>query len=149
LCRAIWTLGYLLDGGGDLIERLGQDFISIRELPPVIAFAVWVFGEASTSVIALLALGLARSSNLCREAFLWLLPFLILGEGLSSCIDIRGHDGIHYVQSILAEYAVSFCFWCLFAWPYVFAHRFYRSTSSDVLFSDTDALRDDTDEHIT
>ncbi len=41
-----------------------------------------------------------------------------------------------FESGVLWEYLIGFCFWCLFAWPYLFVYRFYRTASSDVLFTE-------------
>ena len=145
LSQASWTLGRLLKG--EMIARMGQYFIALRELPPVVAVVIWDYCVIGRCITALLVLGLARSNGQCRAVLLKLFPLLVLAQGVADCINVRGSDGVAFVQSRAAEYVVAFCVWCLFAWPYFLAYRFYRGTSSDILFADSDAESAEADSH--
>ena len=93
-----------------------------------------------------LALGMAQSKSNSRAALLRFYPLLVLSEAIASGVNFRGPTGLGYVQSVVTEYIIAFGVWCILAWPYVFAYRFYRSVSSDVLFSRTDIVTPEIDD---
>ena len=132
--QASWTLGRLLEG--EVIDRIGQHLIAFKELPPSLAAAIWAYVQIGKCTTTFLTLGVARLNRPCRALLIRLFPFLILAEGVSSCTSLRGSDGLGFVRGGATEYVVTFCIWCLVAWPYIFAYRFYRSAESDILFGD-------------
>jgi len=133
LRQASWTLGRLVEG--DTITRLKHHFIALRELSSVLAAAIWALAVIGPSITALLVLGVARSSRKCRTILITYFPLLVIAEGVSSCINMRSSSGLHFVHGALIEYTTALSIWCLFAWPYVLVYRFYRGTSSDILFA--------------
>ena len=135
LSQASWTFARVLEG--NMLARMEHYFVAFRELPPVLALMIWGYGIIGKSVTALLIVGVARSSRWSRAVLLKLFPFLVLAHGAASLISMRGPRELTFVQSRSTEYVIAFCFWCLLAWPYVFAYRFYRSAVSDILFTDT------------
>ena len=137
LSQASWTLTRLLKG--DMVASLQQHFIALRELTPIVAVTIWTYGAIGTSTTALLTLGVARSNGQCRAALLRLFPLLVAAECVASLISMRGAHGIARLPGVLWEYVIGFCFWSLFAWPYLFAYRFYRGAPSDVLFAEPES----------
>jgi len=132
LSQASWTFGRLLRG--DLISQLEPHFIALRELPRPLAEVVWAYCVIGPSIIALLVPCIARSSNGCRTLFVRLFPLLVIANCISSCIDVRGADGLISAYSAATDYLAALLLWCVLAWPYVFVYRFYRGSSSDSLF---------------
>ena len=117
-----------------MIARMGQHLVAFRELPPVVALIIWGCGVIGKCTTIILATGLAHSNGRSRVVLLRLFPFLVLAQVVADCIAARGSGGIAFVQARSTEYLIAFCFWCLLAWPYIFAYRFYRSAESDILF---------------
>lgn len=140
ISHAVWTLRRLLDG--DIMARMEQDFITLNELPPIVAAAIWVYCVIGRCTTTILAFGVARSNVHRRAVLVRLYSLLVLADGVANCIVIRGSAGMDYVQSRATEYVIAVCVWSLFAWPYIFAYRFYRGPSSDILFSDAAVIRD-------
>jgi hypothetical protein len=136
--RASWTLQRLV--AGDLLASMDEYFIALRELPHFLAVVVWACAVVGPSTTGVLTLRIARLNERSRATLLRLFPVLVLTDALSSCIDIRGSGGIGLARSSIAEYAIAFCVWACVAWPYIFAYRFYRSDSTDVLFSSIEPL---------
>lgn len=144
--HAAWTLKRLLDG--DIVARMGQYFITLNELPPIAAVIIWVCCVSGRCMTTVLAFRVARSSAYHRAVLLRLYPLLVLADGITNCIIVRGAAGMESVESRVMEYVIAFVGWCLLAWPYFFAYRFYRDPSSDILFSDA-AIICDVDSQIT
>jgi tellurite resistance protein TehA-like permease len=140
ISHAIWTLRRLLDG--DFMALMGQYFITLNELPPIVAVVIWVYCVVGRCMTTVLAFRVARSSDYHRAVLLRFYPLIVLADGITNCIIVRGAAGIDNVESRAIEYAIAFFGWCLFAWPYFFVYRFYRDTSSDILFSDAAIIRD-------
>lgn len=135
MSHAAWTLGRVLNG--DLLSRLRQYFIVLTELPAVLVIAIWLFCVTGRCITAILSLRVARLNEQSRSVLLTMYPLLVVAESAASCITLLGSTGLAFVQSRLTEYVIALCIWCLFAWPYIFAYRFYRSSVSDVLFSES------------
>ncbi len=134
LSQTYWTFRRLFDG--NLIGPLEQSFIVIRELPAFIGVAIWVFGAVGQSITVFLTFKVARLNGEYRAILLRFYPMLVAAEGAASLISIRGTDGVVFMPGVAWEYVIAVCLWCLFAWPYLFAYRFYRGALSDVLFAE-------------
>ncbi len=147
LSQASWTLGRLLEG--NMIACLEQQLVTFRELPPVLGLTIWAYGIIGKCIMTFLVTSLTRSNRWSRAVLLKLFPLLVLAQGAASFINMRGPDELTFVQSRSTEYFIAFCIWCLFAWPYIFAYRFYRGTASDVLFTDAHNPRTAPEEHLT
>ncbi len=135
ISHAGWTLVRAFNG--DLLSRLRQYFIVLTELPAAPVIAIWLFCVTGRCITAILSLRVAQLNDQSRNVLLTLYPLLVVAECTSSCITVLGSTGLAFVQSRSTEYVIALCIWCLFAWPYVFAYRFYRSSVSDVLFSES------------
>lgn len=145
LSQASWSLGRLLEG--NMIARMEQHFVAFRELPAVLALMVWGYGVIGKCITTFLITGLARSNGRSRAVLLKMFPLLVLAQGAASFINMRGPDELAFVQSRSTEYLIAFCFWCLFAWPYIFAYQFYRGTACDILFTALGAEHGESDGH--
>lgn len=119
----------------ELVADLARNFIALRELSPGLSAVIWgycVFGRCATLI---LAVGMAYSNGGCRRLFLRLFPFLVLADFVATAITVRGADGLRFARITSNEYFVIFLMWLVFAWPYLFVYRFYRSTACESLFA--------------
>lgn len=133
----VWAIGRSLRG--ELTARLGQHFIVLREMPPVMASTIWAYLAMGETLTVILACGIARLHDPSRRLLLILFPLLVASNMLAGCIGIIGSEGIDSVESRSAEWAVAFAFCCVIPWPYICVYCFYRSSLIAKLFQGREA----------